>query len=174
MEPPPFQPKFSGFSRIFGGSFFKFSAPAAPFFVVFWRLRRHFFCIFCITFAFSSSTRWHTQVLLRDFLPLWCSSSTTDLMPTGLNTAECTQLQWMEINQIHLGCTYSALVATFPTDTSILCLICVDFSSAAPAALHFTTIFPERRLRRLIFFRFFLGQVGSPAKKFHFLTGGVY
>ena len=92
------------------------------------------------------------NMFLMDFLPLWCSLSTTDLMSTGLNTTECAQLQRMEQDQIKLGCICSALVTTFPTDTSLLCIICVVFSSAAPAALHFTTICPERRLRRPTFF----------------------
>ena len=88
---------------------------------------------------------------------LWSSSSATELVSTRLNKTDCVHIQWVELDRIQLACNHSALVATFAGAIPLSCLICVVFSSAAPAALHSTAIFPERRLRRLIFFSFFLG-----------------
>ena len=158
------------------------------------RLRRHFvwffgacgaiLCIIWTHLAPPSHFPAHPDGMLiclwGTSLSLWClwsSSSTTELISTGLNTTDCAQIQWVELDWIQQACSYSALVATFASAIPLLFLICVVFSSVAPAALQSTTIFPERRLRRLIFFRFswcfqtsswkrISGQKEFPAKYF--------
>ena len=99
-----------------------------------------FFCMF-FTFEYwamtmSSSSRWYAHIFLRSFLALvlpmiLVKIERNDIKQTGHNLSHSTQVR---LNQ-------SSLVATFPSATYLLCLICTVFSSAAPAALHFPTIF---------------------------------
>ena len=140
-----------GTPPFFGQNFPDFLGFLGSFFQNFRRLRRPFLCflsacgaIFHIfldtcgtTIPLSSSSRWYAHIFQRSFMALvlpmvLVKIERTGIKQTGHNLLHSTQVR---LNQ-------SSLVATFPSASFLLCLICAVFSSAAPAALHFTTIFP--------------------------------
>ena len=141
MEPPHFLAKIFRIFWDFWGHFFKIFGACGALFCVFERLRRNFSHFFWTRVAPPSHCPVHPDGMLiffqRSFMALvlpmvLVKIERTGIKQTGHNLLHSTQVR---LNQ-------SSLVATFPSASFLLCLICAVFSSAAPAALHFTTIFP--------------------------------